>query len=134
MKISKSIVLFAMLAAIIVLPGCGKKDDLKKDASVDENKPVSEIKAEADEMDVDQLREMAMKYRDAIKDNKAQADKVMAKLREAGTGSAMTDEFAEIKDEISALVKSKKALMRRYGVYHDKLVLSKADVSDLKLE
>ena len=129
MKISKSVVLFVMLAAIITLPGCGKKG-----GSLDENKPISEIKAEADKMNVDQLREMAIKYRDAIKDNKAQADKVMAKLREAGAGSAMTDEFAKIKDEITALVKSKKALMQRFGVYHDKLVLSRADVSDLKLE
>jgi len=129
MKISRSVVLFAVLAAIVVLPGCGKKG-----GSVDENKPISEIKAEADKMNVDQLREMATKYLDAIKDNKAQADKVMARLREAGAESAMTDEFAKIKDEITALVKSKKALQQRFGVYYDKLTLLKADVSDLKLE
>jgi hypothetical protein len=129
MKNSKSVVLFVVLAAIIMLSGCGKKG-----GSVDEGKPISEIKAEADKMNVDQLREMAIKYRDAIKDKSVQVDKVMVKLREAGAGAAMTDEFKEIKNEIAALTKSMGALKQRYGVYYDKLVLSKADVSGLKLE
>jgi len=136
MKISKNVVLFVMLAAIIALSGCGKKSGSigGKSASVDENKPISEVKAEADKMSVDQLREMAMKYRDAIKEKNAQADKVMAKLREAGAGAAMTEEFDKIKDEIAALSKSLGALKQRFGVYYDKLTLAKADVSDLKLE
>jgi uncharacterized lipoprotein YehR (DUF1307 family) len=131
MKISKSVVLFVVLVAIIVLSGCGKKGG---SVSVDESKPISEIKAEADKMTVDQLREMAIKYRDAIKDKNVKVDKVMLKLRDAGAGAAMTDEFKGIKEEISALTKSMGALKQRFGVYYDKLVLSKADVSDLKLE
>lgn len=136
MKISKSVVLFVVLAAIVALSGCGKKDGSigGKSASVDENKPISEIKAEADKMSVDQLREMAIKYRDAVKDKNVQIDKVMAKLRDAGAGAAMTEEFSGIKEEIAALTTSVKALKQRFGVYYDKLMLSKADVSDLKLE
>ncbi len=41
-----------------VLPGCGQK--------ADESKPIDQVKAEAEKMDTDGLRTMAMAYQKAI--------------------------------------------------------------------
>jgi len=59
MKTLRNINFYFLLALCsLALLGCSKK--------VDENKPLPEVRTEADQMSVDQLRQMAMKYKDAI--------------------------------------------------------------------
>lgn len=59
MKIPKTIAFYYMLVLCsMLLLGCRKK--------ADENKPISEVKAEAGQMTVDELKAMALKYKKAI--------------------------------------------------------------------
>jgi len=66
---------YCLLAfCLAALLGCGKK--------ADENKPVSEVKAEADKMSVDKLRSMAVKYKDAIVAKQDEIEKFTGKLKD----------------------------------------------------
>jgi len=54
------------------MAGCGKK--------ADEDKPIGEVKAEADKMSIDELRDIALKYKDAILAKQSEIDKVVAHI------------------------------------------------------
>lgn len=56
------------------LAGCSEK--------ADESKPLSEIKAEVQELDAGELREMAMKYKDAIVAKQKEVAELKDKLKE----------------------------------------------------
>ena len=59
---------------VLALCGCGKK--------ADENKPLGEVKAEAETMNVGQLREAALSYKDAILSKQDELAKLAAELQE----------------------------------------------------
>lgn len=123
-------VIFALLVVFaIVLSGCAKKG--VPAGPVDEKRPVAEVKAEAELMNVGQLREMADKYLAAIKVKNTEIDGVMQKLRDSSTAGSMSKDFAQIKDDITSITDSLTALQERFEVYYGKLVDLKADVSGL---
>ncbi|GAF80380.1 unnamed protein product, partial [marine sediment metagenome] len=71
MKSPKAVTLYLLLLLCTLgLTGCGKK--------ADESKPISEVKAEAEKMDVEQLRSMAIKYKDAIVAKTTDMEKIAA--------------------------------------------------------
>jgi hypothetical protein len=98
----------------------------------DENKPLSDVQADAQKMDVKQLTAMATKYKDAIVAKKADAEKVMTKLK-AIPITDMGKEAQSIKQEVDALNKSVQALKERFDVYYNKLAEKGADVSGLSI-
>ena len=114
-----------MALCILSLVGCGEK--------ADENKPVAEVKAEAEKMDVDQLKAMALKYKDAISDKKVEIEKITAKLKEIPMTKMLGDEAKALKADIDSLSKSLSDLKERFDIYYQKVKEKGGDISDLKL-
>lgn len=126
MKTPKIITFYCLLGLCsLVLFGCGKK--------ADENKPLSEVKAEADQMSAAKLRSMAMKYKDAIMARKGEIKKFAAKLKDIPIAEKLGTEAKELTAEIKALTKSISALKERFQVYYNKLKEKDGDLSGLEL-
>lgn len=102
-----------LLSAVVALIGCGKK--------ADENKPVSEVKAEAEKLDLDQLKAMAATYKQAMADKTAEISKVAEQLKEISITKMVGEEAKAIRAEMSDLSKSLNALKERFDVYYSKL-------------
>lgn len=109
----------------VSLFGCGKK--------ADENKPMADVKAEAEKMSVAKLRTTAKAYYDAIMAKQEDIDKTMAKLKEVPLTQAMGEETASLKADVDALTKSISNLKARFQVYYDKLAEKGGDTSGLEL-
>ncbi|MHC4619036.1 MAG: hypothetical protein ACYTEQ_14930 [Planctomycetota bacterium] len=118
---------FYLLLALctVGLPACGKK--------ADENKPVSEVKAEAEQMGVKELRAWAAAYRDAIVAKTAEAEKLASKLKDIPLAEMLGEEAEGLKADIESLNKSVSALQARFAVYYDKLKEKGGDLSGLEI-
>ena len=126
MKTVKGITIFALLALCsLVLLGCGSK--------ADENKPLSEVKAEAEKMDTKQLRAMAEEYEKVIMAKKGEIDKITAKLKEIPITEMLGEEAKKLKADIEKLNKSVNALRERFTIYYEKLKEKGGDVSGLQI-
>ncbi|MCJ7692090.1 MAG: hypothetical protein MUO22_01575, partial [Sedimentisphaerales bacterium] len=69
--------------------GCGKK--------ADETKPLSEVKAEAEKMNVGQLKAMALEYKDAILAKQDDVAKITAQLKEIPIANMLGEEAKGLK-------------------------------------
>jgi len=98
---------------LVTLTGCGKK--------ADETKPIAEVKAEAEKMDLGQLKSMAMKYKDMIEAKKADVEKLTAKLKGIPITKMLDEEAKQLKSKIGDLQKSISALQVRFEIYYSKL-------------
>jgi hypothetical protein len=115
------------LCSLVVL-GCGKGGQ-----EADEAKPISEVKAEAEKMDTNQLRAMAMTYKEAIVAKKNEIEKVTAKLKEIPLTEMIGEEAKALKADIAKLNESITALKARFDVYYEKLKESGGDLSGLQI-
>ena len=126
MNIAKISILCCVLVAVsFSLCGCGKK--------ADENKPVSEVKAEAEKMSVEKLKSTAMAYKDAITAKKGEITKLTSKLKDIPLTKMIGDEAKGLKTDIEGLNKSVSALKSRFDVYYNKLKEKGGDVSGLSI-
>ena len=121
----KIVLCFVILVCSVAVVGCGKKSD--------ENKPISEVKAEAETMNADQLRSIAMTYKDAILARKGEMKKVAVQLKDLPVTKMLSDEAESFKTEIDNLNKSVSALNERFKVYLDKLKEKDGDLTGLKI-
>ena len=112
---------------VLAFIGCGKKG-----SSVDATKPISEIKAEAEKMDINQLRATAEKYRNAYLKKTSELNKLMEK-KSAETLS-INKEANELMKEIGDLGDAINAMRERFQIYYDKLKEKGGDVSGLELK
>jgi len=126
MKIVRNAVICCLIAlCLFVILGCGKK--------ADENKPISEVKAEAEKMDTDGLRAMAMAYKEAIAAKSGDLEKLTAKLKDIPVTEMLGAEAKSLKADMENLEKSVAALKERFEVYYQKLKDTGGDVSGLQL-
>jgi len=126
MNIVKNITVCGLLVlSSLILYGCGKK--------ADENKPLNEVKAEAEQMNVEKLRLMAMKYKDAIVAKRGEVEKLAAKLSGIPIAEKLGTQAKELTAEIEALNKSISALTERIQVYYQKLKEKGGDLSGLEI-
>ena len=126
MKTSKILIFYCLLVLCsLLLFGCGKK--------ADENKPLSEVRAEAEKMNVEKLRSMAMEYKEAVLGKKAELEKLAGELKAIPVTKMLGDEAKGLKAEIEALNKSVSALTERFQVYYNKLKEKGGDLSGLEL-
>ncbi len=125
MKETKNILYCLLVLCSLVLFGCGKK--------ADENKPLNEVKAEAEQMSVGELRSMAMKHKNAILAKEPEVKKLADQLKKIPVTEMLGPEAKEIKAEMDALSKSISALKQRFQVYYDKLEEKGGDVSGLQI-
>lgn len=116
--------LLLVLCSLAVL-GCGQK--------ADENKPMSEVKAEAEKMDTSKLRDMATSYKEAITAKKGEVEKITAKLKEIPVTEMLGEEAKGLKADIDDLNTSISALKERFDVYYDKLKEKGGDTSGLQI-
>ena len=120
MKTVKDILLCCCLTLCVLgLFGCGKK--------ADEGKSMGEVSAEAEKMDVEELRSMALKYKDAIM---ARQDDIAKKIP---LTEMLGEEAKGLKADVENLNKSLSALKERFGVYYDKLKEKGGDASGLQI-
>ena len=124
---TKLLLLSVVLSAVVmlILAGCGSK--------ADENKPMSDVKAEAENMSVEKLKATALAYKKAIEAKKQELEKIAAKLKNIPLTEALGQEAKSLKSEIDTLNESIGALKERFSVYYGKLKELKADVSDVSL-
>ena len=126
MKTIKKTSLFCLLVfCCLALLGCGKK--------ADESKPVSKVRAEAEKMNAEQLRKIAMKYKEAVLAKSADVEKITAKLKEIPVTELLGNEAKGLKTEIDNLNKSISALKDRFQIYYNKLKEKGGDLTGLEL-
>jgi len=126
MKTERNINLYLLLVGCaLVLLGCGKK--------VDEGKPMSEVKAEAEQMSVRELRAMAMRYKESISAKMAELDEIMQKLKDIPVAEKLGTEATELTAEMKNLTKSLSALRERFQVYYGELKGKGGDVAGLEI-
>lgn len=119
--------LFLLFAICVIgLGGCGKKAD-------DTEKPIADVQAEADQMDVEQLKAKAMEYKDAIMAKKAEIEKVAAKLKDIPLTEQLGTEAKALQNDIADLNKAISNLSERFQIYYSKLQEKGGDVSGLEL-
>ena len=126
MKNVRNAVLCCLIAlCLFAILGCGKK--------ADENKPISEVKAESEKMDTDGLRAMAMVYQKAIAAKNSEVEKLTAKLKDIPVTEMLGNEAKELKTDLDDLNKSISALKERFEVYYQKLKEQGGDLSGLQV-
>lgn len=125
MKTARKVVICLLAVCFLALAGCGTK--------ADEDKPIGDVKAEAESMSVEKLRSMALAYKDAIVAKKGEIEKVTGELKDIPIAKMLGDEAKGLQAEIEALNKSLSALKDRFRVYYDKLKAQGGDVSGLGL-
>ena len=114
-----------LVLCALALFGCSKK--------ADENQPIGEVKAEAEQMSAADLRSMAMKYKDAIMAKQEDLVKCTGKLGDIPIAKMVGTEAKELKGEIDNLNKSVSALKERFQVYYQKLKEKGGDLSGLQI-
>jgi hypothetical protein len=126
MNMTKTGILCCLLVlASFALCGCGKK--------ADENKPVGEVKAEAEKMSIEKLKSTAMAYKEAITAKKGEVEKIASKLKDIPLTKMVGDEAKGLKADIDGLNKSISALKSRFEVYYNKLKEKGGDLSSLSI-
>ena len=125
MRTARNVTFCLLAVCLLALVGCGKK--------ADESRPIGEVKAEAETMDADKLRSMALTYKEAIVSKKGEVEKVAGKIKDIPVTKMLGDEAKELKSEIDTLNKSVSALTERFQVYYDKLKEKGGDTSGLDI-
>ena len=129
MKVNVSLIMVLLACTALVFVGCGSKSG----SDVDETKPISEVKAEAEKMSVEQLKDIAMEYKKAIEAKQPEIEKLVQQLKEIPIAEKLGEEAKSLTADIEQLNSSYQALKERFDVYYKKLVELKADVTSLKL-
>lgn len=114
-----------MMAALVTVCGCGKKADA--------DKPISEVKAEAEKMDVSQLRDTAMKYKDTITAKMEDLKNEGVKLKDIPVAEMMGDKAKQINANIDEIKKKIDALKERFNIYLAELKKKGGDISGLEI-
>jgi ABC-type transporter Mla subunit MlaD len=106
-----------LVAGSLALTGCGKSDSASQE--VDETRPIAQVKADAAQMDVQQLRSVAMKYKEALTAKNVEIKKLVDSLAKVPLTEKLGEEAQAITADIENLKKSANALMERFQVYYD---------------
>ncbi len=115
----------SLVLCSMALTGCSKK--------ADENKPIGEVKAEAEKMNIEELRSMALKYKDAITAKQDEIAKISAELKKIPIADMLGEEAKGLKADVDALTKSVSALKERFEIYYDKIKEKGGDLAGLTL-
>ena len=107
------------------------KEKLSMDIDLD--KAVSDLKAEAAKMDIEDLQKIAMKYKDAIVEKQAALQPLMDKLADIPMTEKLGAEAKGLTEDIKKLTDSLAPLKERFGVYVNAIKAKGGDVTKLAL-
>jgi len=128
MRIARSVTFGCLLVVwLLAITGCSKKE-----TRADENKPIDEVKAEALKMNATELKEMVLKYKEALTAKQAELDKIAAKLDNLSV-TEVVEVTKKIQPEMEKLAGSIAALNERFQIYFQKLKEKGGDVSGLEI-
>jgi len=113
--------LLAGLMIVAMLTGCGGSTT----TTIDENKPVSQIAADASKMGKAELQTMVTKYEAAIADKSKEVEALMAKVKEIPITEMMGEKAKALKDDVSKLKTSIDKLKDQMAVYAKELAAKK---------
>ncbi len=123
-----------LVVCCLVVFGCSKKDGnggaAPTNAGTDQSSSVSKAGADADKMDVEQLRAAALKCKADAEAKTAEIEKVAQELIKA-LGADSADKRKELNTQMETLRKSEEALYEQLKVYVEKLKEKGGDVSGL---
>jgi uncharacterized protein YggE len=103
----------ALLVAMLALAGCGGGADI--------DKPVAEVKQDAETMTVKDLQAKAKTYQDAITSKLTEMEPIKEKLAALPLTEKMGDEAKALQADIAALTQDLGALKERLAVYVEAL-------------
>ena len=112
------------LVFVIGLSGCAKK--------ADPNRSIDKIKKDVEAMSVEDLETNARIYADALMDQKAQLDKLKAKMATMPVDKIFSNKF--MTKQVTKIGQKAEALFERYAIYVGKLQEKGADLSKVRLE
>jgi chromosome segregation ATPase len=126
-------ILMVLCVGSLILLGCSSKSEGPQAGSVDESKPVSQVKTEAESMNVEQLRAIALKYKAAIQAKEPEIKKITDQIKQIPIAEALGKEATALKADLEELNKSIAALKEHFQVYVSKLKELKGDLTGLEL-
>lgn len=137
-----------LVLGIVGLTGCKKKGqeadtegaktepvkEAKVQLEVDVEKAISDIKAETEKLNIEQLKASAKKYKDAIVAKESELNELMVKMKDAPVTQMLDKEGQALMEEIESLNKTIAALNERFAVCYNELKELGDDVSGLSDE
>lgn len=100
-------------------------------ADVDLNKTVDALKAEAEKMDVASLKQVALKYKDAIASKQGEIKAIADKLAAIPMTQKLGAEAQKLTTDTTKLTEALKALTDRFNVYVSALKAKGGDTAGL---
>ena len=102
-------VVVPVVLAGLIITGCG--------GGASENKPISEVKTEAQKMSVSQLKSIIIKYKKAIESKKNEMIPLKEKLQAIPLTQMFGEEAKKIKSDIDVIKTAIRALTERLNIY-----------------
>lgn len=148
MRFARNAVVSCLFAfSLLAVVGCREKADEGQPPSptrteaaaetaagtVDTEKGVSEVQAEAETMSLDDLKATALKYKEAILAKQGEIEQLTAKIKEIPIAEALGQEAQALKTDLANLETTLTALKERFQVYYDTLKEKGGDLSGLAL-
>jgi hypothetical protein len=99
---------------------------------VSDSKPIADVKAEAEKLDVAKLREIALAYKDAMMAKDGELKKLAEQLKAIPLAEKMGAEAKGLQSDMAAATASVSALLERFNIYYNKLQAMGGDVSGLE--
>ncbi len=100
--------------------------------TVDPEKPLPEVQAQAQTLSVENLKAVALKYKQAMADKEGEAQKLLTKIKELPVTQALGQEGQSLKTDLQSLQGSLKALTDRFQVYYNTLKEKGGNLSGLE--
>jgi hypothetical protein len=119
-----SVFAITLMVIGIGLSGCAKK--------ADPNRPIDRIKKEVQTMPVKDLEASALLYANELKAQKAELDKLKAKMQALPIDQIFSNDF--LTKKIAKIGRRAEALFERYMIYLGKLQEKGADLSKVRLD
>jgi hypothetical protein len=107
------------LVLVAMLTGCGGS------SGIDENKPVSQVAADAQKMTQADLQKMVAKYEAAVAEKGKELEALTAKIKEIPLTELMGDKAKALKGDISEITTSMGKLKDQMAVYAKELAAKK---------
>jgi TolA-binding protein len=121
------LICFALILSC--LAGCGKKAEQTGTA----NQPANQVKAEAQQMNVEQLKAKATNCRQALLEKKAEVEKLAAALAKLPPDQMIGKEGQVIRQQMGELQKTMQPLHQQLQAYCEQLKAKGADVTGLPM-